>query len=95
MAKSVVGREQGPQETADLAQCVPPAPPARSVAKKRVKVTYYIWPEQDIALTAIQLSERQHASRRCDKSALVREAIDLLVKQYHLTRCGAGAARVE
>jgi hypothetical protein len=42
----------------------------RSLAKKRVKATYYIGLERDIALTAIQLSERKHTSRRCDKSAL-------------------------
>jgi hypothetical protein len=83
--RKVAVREQATQETADLQQSRQPPPAERSAAKKRLKATYYISPEQDIALTAIQLYERKYARRRCDKSALVREAIDLLVQKYNIT----------
>jgi hypothetical protein len=64
---------------------MPPQPAGVAAAQKRLKATYYISLEQDIALTAIQLYERKHSRRRCDKSELVREAIDLLVQKYHIT----------
>jgi hypothetical protein len=85
VAKKGGVRAQEIKEAADLEPCRRSPSAERSTAKKRVKATYYIGLEQDIALTAIQLSERKHTSRRCDKSALVREAIDLLVKKYNIT----------
>ena len=66
--RKVAVREHATQEIADLQQSMQPPQAERSAATKRLKATYYIWPEQDIALTAIQLYERQHA-RRCDKSS--------------------------
>jgi hypothetical protein len=49
-----------------------------------MKATYYIRPDQDIALASIQLAERQRSGRRCDKSELVREALDLLMSKYSM-----------
>jgi hypothetical protein len=83
--RRVAVREQSTQETANLQQSMQPQPAGRSTAQRRLKATYYISPEQDIALTAIQLYERKHSHRRCDKSELVREAIDLLVQKYNIT----------
>lgn len=49
---------------------------------KLVKATYYIRPEQVIALESIQLAERQRLGRRRDKSELIQEALDLLIAKY-------------
>ena len=46
------------------------------------KVTLYVRPDQIIAIEAIQLSERRRTGQRRDKSSLVQEALDLLVKKY-------------
>ena len=59
-----------------------PSPPGPTV-EKLMKATYYIRPDQDLALASIQLTERQRSGRRCDKSELVREALDLLVSKYN------------
>ena len=56
--------------------------PSSSAPEKLMKATYYIRPDQDIALASIQLAERQTSGRRCDKSELVREALDLLMSKY-------------
>lgn len=45
-----------------------------------MKATYYITPEQDLKLEQIRLTRRERG-QRVDKSALIREAIDLLVNQ--------------
>jgi hypothetical protein len=58
-----------------------PSPP-KPTAEKLMKATYYIRLDQDIALASIQLAERQRSGRRCDKSELVREALDLLMSKY-------------
>ena len=46
------------------------------------KVTVYIRPEQVVAVEAIQLAERQRSGVKPDKSALMQEALDLLVEKY-------------
>jgi hypothetical protein len=51
-------------------------------APKLVKATYYIRPEQVIALESIQLAERQRLGKRRDKSELIQEALDLLIAKY-------------
>ena len=56
----------------------------RRTAEKLMKATYYIRLDQDIALSSIQLAERQRSGRRCDKSELVREALDLLMGKYNI-----------
>jgi hypothetical protein len=58
--------------------------PSRPAPDKLMKATYYIRPDQDIALASIQLAERQQSGRRCDKSELVREALDLLMSKYNV-----------
>ena len=52
--------------------------------KPLVKATYYIRPEQVVALEMIQLEERQKTGKRKDKSELVQEAIDLLIGKYQV-----------
>ena len=46
-------------------------------AEQYMKATYYIRPEQDLKLEQLRLARRQRGER-VDKSALIREAIDLL-----------------
>lgn len=50
--------------------------------QKVVKATFYVRPEQIVAIEAIQLTERQTSGKRRDKSELVQEALDLLIKKY-------------
>lgn len=49
--------------------------------KELAKVTIYIRPDQVIGIESIQLQERKRTGNRPDKSALVQEAIDLLISK--------------
>jgi hypothetical protein len=49
------------------------------------KVTLYIRPDQVVAIEDIQLAERKSTGKRPDKSALVQEALDLLIAKYSKT----------
>jgi len=49
------------------------------------KVTLYIRPDQVVAIEDIQLAERKNTGKRPDKSALVQEALDLLITKYSKT----------
>lgn len=62
----------------------PTAPASRGgePKEKLIKATYYIRPEQVIALERIQLAERQRLGKRRDKSELVQEALELLIARY-------------
>ena len=51
--------------------------PVHRQASKLVKATYYIEPDQDMKLERIRLARRA-AGQTIDKSALVREALELL-----------------
>jgi hypothetical protein len=55
-------------------------------AREAAKVTLYIRPDQVIAIEDIQLRERKRTGSRPDKSALVQEALDLLVEKYRPRR---------
>ena len=46
--RKVAVREHATQEIADLQQSMQPPQAERSAATKRLKATYYIWPEQDM-----------------------------------------------
>lgn len=46
------------------------------------KVTLYVRPDQVVAIEAIQLQERRRTGIRPDKSALVQEGLDLLIRKY-------------
>ena len=50
--------------------------------KQLAKVTLYVRSEQVVAIEAIQLDERRRTGSRPDKSALVQEALDLLISKY-------------
>jgi len=52
------------------------------VDKESVKVTLYVRPDQIIGIETIQLQERKRTGIRPDKSALVQEALDLLISKY-------------
>ena len=54
------------------------------VNRELSKVTIYLRPDQIIAIETIQLSERRRTGQRPDKSSLVQEALDLLVKKYKI-----------
>lgn len=47
-----------------------------------VKATFYLAPEDIIALEELQLKIRKREGRKANKSELMREAIALLVKEY-------------
>jgi hypothetical protein len=47
-----------------------------------VKATFYLLPEQELAIEEIRLQLRREGDRDIDKSMLVREAIELLGKKY-------------
>jgi hypothetical protein len=47
-----------------------------------VKATFYLAPDDIIALEELQLSVRKREGRKANKSELIREAISLLVKTY-------------
>jgi hypothetical protein len=49
-----------------------------------IKVSYYIRSEQDQLLEEIKLAVRRASGERTDKSALIREAIDLLAGKYKI-----------
>lgn len=53
-----------------------------SLDKQSVKVTLYVRPDQIIGIETIQLQERKRTGIRPDKSALVQEALDLLISKY-------------
>jgi len=53
-----------------------------SSGKELLKVTLYVRPDQIVGIEAIQLDARRRTGRRPDKSALVQEALDLLVSKY-------------
>ncbi|MFL6274431.1 MAG: hypothetical protein ACJ74G_04405 [Blastocatellia bacterium] len=50
--------------------------------KQLAKVTLYVRPDQVVAIETIQLDERRRTGSRPDKSALVQEALDLLISKY-------------
>jgi hypothetical protein len=47
-----------------------------------VKATFYLTPDDIIALEELQLQIRKRTGRKANKSELMREAIALLVKEY-------------
>ena len=53
-----------------------------SSSEKLIKVSYYIREDQDTILEEIKLEVRRSTGERTDKSALIREAIDLLANKY-------------
>jgi hypothetical protein len=66
------GRSSKSQQTAGDSE------PERPLAK----VTLYVRPDQVLAIEAIQLEQRRRTGSRLDKSTLVQEALDLLVRKY-------------
>ena len=83
MAKRVSLHERRSQDQQGFEKFFTSPSPPKPTVEKLMKATYYIRPDQDIALASIQLAERQRSGRRCDKSELVREALDLLVSKYN------------
>ena len=57
----------------------PEKPPEPEV--NRVKATFYLNPEQVVALEELRLKHFKEKGEKIDKSELVRKAIDLLAKQ--------------
>ncbi len=47
-----------------------------------VKATFYLAPDDIIALEELQLQIRKRTGRKANKSELMREAIALLIKEY-------------
>ena len=61
--------------------------PSEGVETKEplAKVTLYIRPDQVVSIEDIQLSVRKSTGKRPDKSALMQEALDLLIDKYSKT----------
>jgi hypothetical protein len=53
----------------------------KTVRQQLTKATFYITADQDTALEELRLHRRK-AGEKIDKSGLIREAIDLLMKQH-------------
>ncbi len=51
----------------------------------RTKVTVYIRPDQVVAIEDLQLAIRKETGTRPDKSALMQQAIDLLIDKHSKT----------
>ena len=84
MAKRVSLHERRTQDQQGFEKFFTSPSLPKPTAEKLMKATYYIRLDQDIALASIQLAERQRSGRRCDKSELVREALDLLISKYNM-----------
>ena len=84
MAKRVSLHERRTQDQQGFEKFFTSPSLPKPTAEKLMKATYYIRLDQDIALSSIQLAERQRSGRRCDKSELVREALDLLMSKYDI-----------
>lgn len=55
---------------------------SHGAASGLVKATFYLSPDDVIALEELQLAIRKRTGRKMNKSELMREAIALLVKEY-------------
>ena len=82
MAKRVSLHERRTQDQQGFEKFFTSPSPPKPTVEKLMKATYYIRPDQELALASIQLVERQRSVRRCDKSEMVLEALDLLVSKY-------------
>ena len=74
------------QERNSMSARLKKAAPKSLPSKELAKVTLYLRPDQVIAIESIQLQERKLTGSRPDKSALVQEAIDLLITKYKQAR---------
>jgi len=77
----------GAKRSNSRAQNGPPSKSRQATAdsspdKQLAKVTLYVRPDQVVAIETIQLDERRRTGSRPDKSALVQEALDLLISKY-------------
>ena len=59
-----------------------PSPNGEPNLSDLVKATFYLAPNDIIALEELQLSVRKREGRKANKSELIREAISLLIKSY-------------
>ena len=60
----------------------PTSKDSEGTAPGLVKATFYLAPDDIIALEELQLQIRKRTGRKANKSELMREAIALLVKEY-------------
>jgi hypothetical protein len=56
--------------------------PVKEKLVQPAKVTLYIREDQVLAIEKIQVKERERTGQKKDKSELVQEALDLLIKKY-------------
>lgn len=84
MSKRVSLSERRSQDKKGIDALIQSTGEPKKTEKPLVKATYYIRPEQVVALESIQLQERQKTGKRKDKSELVQEALDLLFAKYHV-----------
>lgn len=74
---------RSPEKNAEAQQQIAGEPESEAPTKLVLaKVTIYIRPEQVIAIESIQLAQRQQTGQKPDKSALLQEAVDLLIAKY-------------
>jgi hypothetical protein len=88
VSKRVSLSERRSQDKKGIDALIQPTGEPKRVDKPLVKATYYIRPEQVVAIESIQLEERQKTGKRKDKSELVQEALDLLFAKYHVKTTG-------
>lgn len=84
--KRVSLSERRLQDRRGIDALIPEAlPPAARRAERLAKVTLYVRPDQVTGLEEIQLDERRRTGSKPDKSELVQEALDLLMRKYSKT----------
>ena len=88
MSKRVSLSARRAQDKKGIDALIQPTGEPKQADKPLVKATYYIRPEQVVALESIQLEERQKTGKRKDKSELVQEALDLLFAKYRVKVTG-------
>jgi hypothetical protein len=88
VSKRVSLSERRSQDKKGIDALIQPTGEPKQANKPLVKATYYIRPEQVVALESIQLEERQKTGKRKDKSELVQEALDLLSAKYRVNLTG-------
>lgn len=75
------GAREEPSKPAKRASRKQSPPEKTEPELNRVKATFYLNPDQVLALEELRLKRFKETGDKVDKSQLVREAIDLLAKQ--------------
>jgi hypothetical protein len=82
MAKQATTKQRRYNRTKSINSLISSSKRKPGAATELSKVTLYVRPDQVVGVESIQLAERKRTGQRPDKSALVQEALDLLISKY-------------